>query len=278
MTGDTAGQPHAHGPGVELARERERQGLTQQQVAEQLNLDVSVINWIENDEYAALGAPVFARGHLRRYSTLLGLPPDRVLAEYARAETQPAQPTLIPKAREDRVPVRPRTRWPWVLGAVAGSLLVAALIAFVAERWSNWRGPSPSTGAVAPAAPAARDAAESTPSQAPAATVAPDEPATGEEAATAPAAAAGGGEITLQLAFSADTWVEVYDGSGTPVLYDLGGRGTERTLRATPPLSITIGDPGSVTVHANGRRLSVPAAPTGQSLTRFSIDADGAVR
>ena len=279
MTGDTAGQPHAHGPGAELARERERQGLTQQQVAEQLNLDVSAVSWIENDEYAALGAPVFAKGHLRRYSTLLGLSPDRVLAEYEQAETQPAQPTLIPKAREDRVPVRPPTRWPWVLGGVAGALLVAALIAFVAERWSNWRSPSPATGAVAPAAsPAAGDAAESGPTQAPAATAAPDEPATGEATAPAPAAATGGGQITLQLTFSADTWVEVYDGSGTPVLYDLGGRGTERTLRATPPLSVTIGDPDSVTVHANGRRLSVPAAPTGQSLTRFSIDADGAVR
>jgi hypothetical protein len=43
-------------------------------------------------------------------------------------------------------------------------------------------------------------------------------------------------------------------------------------------LSVTIGDPASVAVYADGKRLAVPAAPPGQSLTRFSIDATGAVR
>ncbi len=90
--------------------------------------------------------------------------------------------------------------------------------------------------------------------------------------------AADAGQITLKLSFTEDTWVEVYDGSGAAVLYDLGGRGTERTLRATAPLSVTIGNPASVAVFANGRRLTVPAATAGQSLTRFSIDAAGAVR
>ena len=85
MTGDTAGQARAQGPGTELSRERERQGLTLQQVAEQLNLDVNVIHWIENDDFAALGAPVFAKGHLRRYASVLGLPPEDLLAAYEQA-------------------------------------------------------------------------------------------------------------------------------------------------------------------------------------------------
>ena len=99
MTGDTAGQARGHGPGAELSDERERQGLTQQQVAEQLNLDVSVIEWIEQDDFAALGAPVFARGHLRRYAALLGLPAERILESYEQSGTHLSQPTLIPRAR-----------------------------------------------------------------------------------------------------------------------------------------------------------------------------------
>ena len=106
MGGDTAGQARAQGPGAELSRERERQGLTQQQVADQLNLDVSVIHWIEHDDFAALGAPVFARGHLRRYSMLLGLPPERLLEAYEQAGTHPSQPTLIPRGRVELLPAR----------------------------------------------------------------------------------------------------------------------------------------------------------------------------
>jgi cytoskeleton protein RodZ len=269
MAGDTAGQSRGQGPGAELSRERERQSLTQQQVAEQLNLDVSVIHWIEHDDFAALGAPVFAKGHLRRYSTLLGLPPERLLEAYEQAGTHPAQPTLIPKAREELVPPRSAQRWPWALAGIAGALLLAALAAYVVERWSERPRQPASTPLTAD--PASSDAPHDSPASVAAGreTVAP---------AVEPTSAASASQMALKLTFSEDTWVEVYDGSGAAVLYDLGSRGTERTVRAIPPLSVTIGDPASVAVYANGRRLTVPAAPAGQSLTRFSIDATGAVR
>jgi len=267
MGADTAGQARAQGPGAELLRERERQGLTQQQVADHLNLDVSVIHWIEHDDFAALGAPVFARGHLRHYSMLLGLPPERLLEAYEQAGTHPSQPTLIPRARVELLPTRAPPRWPWVLAGIAGALLLAAMAAFVVERWSDRAGPpAPATATVDPA-PADVLPETAAPEGAPAA----PSPRTSEQADN-------GDRISLQLTFSKDTWVEVYDGSGGAVLYDLGSKGTERTVRATPPLSVTIGDPASVAVYANGRRLTVPAAPAGQSLTRFSIDATGAVR
>jgi len=277
MTGDTAGPARGQGPGTELAHERERQGLTEQQVAEQLNLDVSVIHWIEQDDFAALGAPVFARGHLRRYAALLGLPAERLLEAYERWGTHPSQPTLIPRAREELRPPRPPPRWPWVVGGVGGALILAALASLVVERWSaRQSAPTPAAAVVDRAPPSAEPP--------------PAEPATGvsgvesspgapaAEPAAAPAPANVAGQVSLRLTFSKDTWVEVYDGSGAAVLYDLGSRGTERTVRAAAPLSVTIGDPRSVTVFANGKRLAVPAAPTGQSLTRFSIDATGAVR
>ena len=269
MAVDTAGQARGQGPGAELSSERERQGLTQQQVAEQLNLDVSVIHWIEHDDFAALGAPVFAKGHLRRYSTLLGLPPERLLEAYEQTGTHPSQPTLIPKGREELVPPRAAQRWPWALAGIAGALLLAALAAYVVERWSaRAKAPASATAAVEPAPSDA-------PQELPASVAEAPEPAT-QTRAVVPAA--NGSQVSLRLTFSEDTWVEVYDGTGAAVLYDLGRRNTERTVRAVPPLSVTIGDPDSVAVYANGRRLAVPAAPAGQSLTRFSIDATGAVR
>ena len=267
MTGDTVDQAPGQGPGAELSHERERQGLTQQQVAEQLNLDVSVIHWIEHDDFAALGAPVFAKGHLRRYAALLGLSPERLLETYEQAGTHPSQPTLIPKGREDLVPPRPPPRWPWVLGGMAGALLIAALAAFVVERWSGNAGSqAPATASVAPAPATEEPTAPAADTTGPAVSTPAIEPQIGA------------GQVSLRLAFAEDTWVEVYDGSGAAVLYDLGSRGTERTVQATAPISVTIGDPNSVAVYVNGKRLKVPAAPAGQSLTRFSIDAAGVVR
>ena len=83
------------------------------------------------------------------------------------------------------------------------------------------------------------------------------------------------GQVRCKLTFSEDTWVEVYDGSGAPCSTTSAAGAPSARVRADRPLSVTIGDPDSVAVYANGRRLAVPAAPAGQSLTRFSIDADG---
>ena len=65
-------------PGARLRRERESRGLSQQQAAESLNLDPTVILHLEANDFAALGAPVFVKGHLRRYSSLLGLGDDEI--------------------------------------------------------------------------------------------------------------------------------------------------------------------------------------------------------
>src|SRR4029453_14948904 len=85
------------GPGGRLRREREERGLTGQQVAEQLNLDAAVITALDENDFPSLGAPVFARGHLRRYAGLVGIPDEELLAGYERAR-QPENPTLIPRA------------------------------------------------------------------------------------------------------------------------------------------------------------------------------------
>ena len=84
--------------------------------------------------------------------------------------------------------------------------------------------------------------------------------------------------MSLQLSFVADSWVEIYDGSGKAVLYDLGTAGTQRALSATGPLSITLGNAPAVALQVNGRAVTVPAPPGGQTVARFSIGPDGSLR
>jgi cytoskeleton protein RodZ len=304
------------GPGPLLRRAREAQGLSEQEVAEQLNLDATIVTALENDDLAALGAPVFARGHLRHYGELLGIPADELLTSYQQARTQPAQPTLVPHSRLEMTPERDRPVWPWAIGGMLLFLLGAGLVAYVSEYGLTlpFRGSTTvSAGAAAPGdtaepgagdravddLPAAVGAGESVPASTPdASTASPDAAATGTSgdaggvttgntmepgpAATPDAASAEtpqvpAGHVSVTMSFAIDSWAEIYDGAGKAVLYDLGRAGTRRTISGAAPLSVTFGNAPGVTIAVNGRPVPLPPRPADQSVARFQIAADGSL-
>lgn len=268
-------------PGARLRREREAQGISHQQAAESLNLDTMVLAHLEANDFAALGAPVFVKGHLRRYTTMLGLDQDEIVSLYEHSTQQLGEPSLVPKSRLEMAPVRGKPRWPWVVGGAATFFLASALVAYVSEHGLPWveTTQEESTAPVLQEVPA-------TTMQSPAGASTPVIAGSAESppgVAAAPAVAAAPialqpGQVNLRVKFAADSWVEVFDGSGKAVLYDLGKAGTERTLTATAPLSVTIGNAASVTVTVNGRVLPALPRAQGQALARFSIGPDGSLR
>jgi cytoskeleton protein RodZ len=280
-------------PGARLRREREARGLTEQQAAEALNLDPVVIGHLERNDFASLGAPVFVKGHLRRYATLLELGSEEIVGAYERSSQHVDEPTLVPRARLEMEPVRGQPRWPWVVGGIVTFLLAAALIAYVSENGLPWdretdesvadesaSTDSASVDAIGPASTTALTAAP-----APAATAAGTGASAGTASAVSSPAPVGGqaapapgpGQVALQLRFSADSWVEIFDGTGKAVVYDLGRAGSERTLIATPPLSVTLGNAPGVAVTVNGRAVPTPPLAQG-AVARFSVAADGTLR
>lgn len=277
-------------PGSRLERQRALVGLSEQQVAEQLNLDAAAVTALEREDYSALGAPVFVRGHLKRYAVLLGLDEDEILGAYERSRAHLSQPTLVPKSRAEMLPDRGPPKWPWLFGGVLLVLLAAAVVAYVGAyglRLPTWPGAGAGTPAPAPAAiakakaagSAVRDASQSA-SPPPVAGERADSGATTDvamEPGPTPGAL-GAGQIALQLGFAADSWVEIYDGSGKAVLYDLGKAGTDRVATGTAPLSVTLGNAPAVRLQVNGRAVSLPAPPAGQTVGRYTIGPDGTLR
>jgi cytoskeleton protein RodZ len=262
-------------------------GLTEQQAAEQLNLDVAVVEALERDDFAALGAPVFAKGHLRRYGAMLGVVEDELLTAYERAGAQPEAPTLVPRARQEMMPVRGRPKWPWVVGGALAFVLAAGLAAYVSEHGLNWSTEAGDTVGLQPAAGSGVVDAQGT--DAGPAGAAPSAIDTMADASAQPTAAAAAaveplarpvppGHVSISLAFAADSWAEVYDASGQAVLYDLGRAGTQRSIAAAAPLSVTIGNAPGVTLAVNGRPAVLPVVPGGGTVARFRIEADGTVR
>jgi cytoskeleton protein RodZ len=246
-----------------LREERERLRLNRHQIAEDLHVDEQTIAALEAGRFASLGAPVFARGHLRKYATVLGLNADELLTEFERDSAQP--PELVPLT-----PSAPRLR-PEVPVKWLGAATVAAMVLGVA--WWALTQPEMALVSQAPESPPAlrpREPVNASPQ--------PAEPANVAQQPATVAAPAPGTPVRLQLSFSADSWVELYDASGQRVFFGLGSANSVRRLTAAPPLKVFLGFADGVQLELNGEPVVVPEQVRRGNVARFTVDERGQVR
>jgi cytoskeleton protein RodZ len=155
---DEAAHSRVDTPGLQLTAARERAGWSLLQVADKLHLDVSTVKALEADDFAALGALVYARGHLRRYGELLGLPAGEIEVACARAMRLDEAAYLKGIARGQA-----RTTGRTLTVPPAAAAVAAAIVVVLALIW--WAMRMPHSARARPATPAS---AASTPDNAPA--------------------------------------------------------------------------------------------------------------
>ena len=265
-------------PGGMLRVERERRGYSVQHVAEELHLDIRVIEALETNRFEALGAPVYARGHLRKYATLLGLSPATVLARYEALGGTPPDPTPVPAVMA--VPLRVERRRVSKLPLwIAAAIVIVAGVAWLVFQLLQARGAIGTTSEVtAPTAPQQPTVNESTTVNE-ATTVtepvaqAPVAVAQAAPQASSPTPAA----VRLRLEFIEPSWTEIYDASGKRLMFDMGTPGRVRSVAGTPPLRVSLGLVSAVNAQVNDRPIVVPRR-AGWDSTKFVIEADGSVR
>ena len=270
-----------------LREQRERRGLNRHQVAEDLHVDEQTIAALEAGRFTSLGAPVFARGHLRKYATVLGLNAEELLAEFELDSAQP--PELVPLT-----PSAPRLR-PEVPVKWLGAATVAAMVLGVG--W--WALTQPQAPMVSPA-PEVRSEPASPPAEPVKAAPQPARlvevaqqstepvevaPQSATVATLLPAAAepqvqpaVRGTPVRLQLSFSADSWVELYDAGGQRVFFDVGYANSVRSVTAAAPLKVFLGFTDGVQLELNGEPVVVPEQVRRGNVARFTVDEHGQVR
>jgi cytoskeleton protein RodZ len=284
-------------PGATLAAARQANGLSIAQVAEQMRLHPRQVEAMEGDRYGELPGPVFVRGFVRNYARLLKLDPVPLLHAL-----EPALEGEVPlRAHEIAGTLPESTRrshgrlWLAMLAVVAFAAAIAA-----AYEW--WRGRAPAAeteiGAVAPGttppppqAPAPGTAAsmqETIPlsperigdtAVAPAAEPVPQNDvemggnAAPAQAATAlPSGPAPAGDIArMEIAFDADSWVEVRDGAGVVQFSGTIPSGSTRTFEAQPPVDVIVGNASGVRITYNGKPFDVAAHAT-RNIARFRLE------
>ena len=279
--------------GPRLKAERERRGLSSQKAADELHLDGWVIDALEAEDYARIGPSVYAKGHLKRYAALLGLPPAEILADYESRvqapKAQASQPSNV-RLRTD-APAVTNLPWPPIAISAAAVLLVVGVL-----WWRPWhhRGPGPATTAPLTANPSAAAADTAADSAADAATPAtssgsqvltstqsapPGAAATAAQAAAPEAdTTAGAGRAHLRLSFSADSWVDVHDAAGRRAFAGNGRANSVRTIDGIAPMRVYLGFASGVQLEINNRAVAIGPQFVAGDVARFEAGADGVLR
>lgn len=309
MAQDPADRPAGGGSlGEELRTAREARHLTLHKAAQEMHVGDEILQRLEADDYAALGAPIFVHGHLRNYARLLGLPPDEVLAKYDQASGRLAPPPLVTQ-RTDHM----GRMWRGV-GLPASSIAVIVVLVVLAVVWWRHQAPNPalpavaqsttpasvqlppgagSTGSVPALRPsAAAEEARSTASReseivrpagqnvnaAGSARVqrAPLKSAVGERAAgnvslTEPGVAPA---MLAHVKFSVHeaSWIEVYDAAGKRLYYSLAPAGDNIEISGLGPLQVFLGNAPGVSIEFDGKAFNQdPFIQPNTNTARFTL-------
>jgi cytoskeleton protein RodZ len=282
MAAEAGGDVRA-GIGSRLRAAREKKGLTVLQAAEKMHVDPRMLESLESEDFAALGAAVYVKGHMRHYAELVGEQPGELQELYTNStRAAPVQPDLTRISRG--IPEGDS-------GKLAGpAIVVIVAIAAIGVLWWLFNSPSEkprptkvqerAQNTIAPKAerepPAAAPATPTTltPTPAKGAAAAVQTVASTTSSATAPPLTrAKQGELTLK--FTSDSWAEVYDASGQRLFYDVGAASSAHTVKGPVPMRVVLGNASGVALEYNGRPTLIPSAVMPDGSVRLVINAHG---
>ena len=231
--------------GEEFRSAREARGVTLSEVAEQIHIRSVYLNAIENEEWSAIGAPVYVRGFIRTYARFLGLDAEDAVGRFN--EAAPAE-RLTSTAS---VSLDEREGSGLSIWAVLGALVALALVGFVAyEYWQYVQGGGKTPVAAASAAPQPGAAASGSQTLAPGASGSPSAEPSATPASTA--------RHQIAIRLTQRSWLRVSI-DGSTQLEGIYPAGTSRTFTGSVA-DVRAGNAGGVTVALNGR----PPVPMGK--------------
>jgi len=277
----------ARGPigGERLVIARRSKEISARDIAKELHLDEPKVRALEQNKYELLGAAVFAKGHLRKYAELVGVPPDEIIADYYKLNRNAGAPPVVGPVRKIESGVSPAL---WIVGAVV--LIIIASIAWWLTREPAQPVVQTEAGTLAPFVSDASDepgldeAPESadgvSESEAPVEMEELPPPETVLASAAAPVsepepfdeAVSLLPQVRVELSFTGDCWTEVSDASGRRLFFDLGTAGRVVALSGDEPLRIVLGEYENVDITVDGRDYPIPSSAISGRLVRLTIN------
>lgn len=260
------------GCGQRLRNAREAAGLSVADVATRLKMPVRIIEALEAEDWARIGAPVFVRGQLRSYSRMLGLPIEPVQSASGVA---PIEPTHL--VAHWRTPLLQR-----VADQVGGRLVYIVITALIVlPVWVATRSHLDSSEELAApldvpadklAAAQQTDAAAQPAVREPSTVVASMVPP--RQSAPAPAMTSTAPELSLHV--NDDSWVQIRGKDGSTIEEALLKSGETRTYPAANIDRVVLGNAKAVEVQRNGQAQDLTPFMRA-SVARFTVSPDGSL-
>lgn len=254
--------------GERLAEARREQQIAVIEIAKELHLDEYKVRALERNDFDVIGAPVFAKGHLRKYAQLVKVDEADVMADYYQLNRSSGAPPVIS--------IRPRPRQvmspgPWV------AVIVVIMVAATAYWWFAARETTsepPVTGEIAPLPQVSLPVDDQQTDTADEADdVMTDEPVVSPEPEPAVAAivATDDSAMRLSITYLGDCWTEITDAGGRRLFFDLGKEGRTVNLSGEAPFNVLFGDAANVSIEVNGGAFEIPAADRRGRTARLTI-------
>jgi len=271
---ETAQEEESSGPlaGERLAEARREQQIPVTEIAKELHLDEYKVRALERNDFDVIGAPVFAKGHLRKYAQLVKVNEADLMADYYQLNRSLGAPPVISNRTKPRPVV---ALGPWV-AAIVVIIVVAAAYWWFANHETG--AASPVTGEVAPlpqetgATDAQRvdlgGSADDAERALPPASLQPETPV--DEPAL-DVAVPNSGDMQLSISYSGDCWTEITDASGRRLYFELGKAGRTVRLAGKAPFNVLFGDAANVSLVVDGRPFEIPAANRRGRTARLTI-------
>lgn len=269
-------EPQGPRGGERLAEARRERQISVLEIAKELHIDEQKIRALEKNEFDVLGAPVFAKGHLRKYSQLVGVDHEDVLTDYYRLTRSQSIPPVITNRRK---PPRDLSPGAWIAGI---AVIVVAALAYwlIGMQTSETATPVRQEPTPAPVATpveeqaatvdaagadtanydsADNDLADAVPAAAePTPTLSRD--ASADAVESQPQLAVANGDVRLSITFLGDCWTEIYDAAGNQLYFGLGREGRTVNISGDGPLSVLFGDADSISLRVNGEDFAIADA------------------
>ncbi len=252
-----------NGAGQRLRAAREAAGLSVHDVAGRLKMPVRIVEALEAEDWARIGAPVFVRGQLRSYSRLLGLPVQPVQVASGMAPIEPTR--LVPRTHTPRIQR--------IADQVGGRLVYIVITALIIlPVWVATQ--SHMAGVQEAAAPLDLPAGKPAPGSAPAARPSTEPSTVVASMASMPRNAAAAPTLTLE--FHGDSWVQVVAPDGRGVEEALLRSGDRRSYPLGEVGRVVLGNAAAVDVHSDGQARDL-APYMRANVARFTVSSDGSL-
>lgn len=248
--------------GLRFRHAREKMRWSAESVAQQTKLPLAIIEAIEREDWARLGAPIYVRSYVNSYARLLGLPAG-LADDVVRQQPAPALKVETGSSHGRRVFDRGLLN----IGYLAMTAAIFGVAFMLVMRFQqSSEAPTATADSETIAVP---DAAQALPPPAQS-----DVAASPVMASLAPAlpTASEAGELVLR--FERDSWVDFVAADGRRVERGVVPAGSERHFKPGDVARITLGDATSVSVDFAGRNVDL--APYREAnVARFAVSSTG---